>query len=147
MADARLIWDPVKMRADLSMSGSALDTTHDLETAVLISLFTDHVSDPGDVLPVDRNKDPRGWWADTYETPDLIGSKLWQVMNRVNTQDTLNFARDTAVKSLQWMIDDGVASAVDVTCGPLRGGLRLDISITEPSGAVTPFTYAWQQEV
>jgi phage gp46-like protein len=146
MSDVRLIWDNATGTADLVMSGGDLATGNDLETAVLISLFSDHVFENGDVLPSDKSKDPRGWWADTYNV-DAIGSKLWQVFSRVRNQDTLNFARDTVIKALQWMIDDGVAASV--ACTPSffgSGGLGLQIAITEPSGVVTPFTFAWSQE-
>ena len=147
MSDIRLIWNNMTGYADLNMIGPSLELGHDLETAVIISLFTDHASDPGDVLPSDLSKDPRGWWADTYETPDQIGSKLWQVWGRVRNQDTLNFARDTAAKALQWMLDDGVAASITVQPSFYgSGGLQLAIAITEPSGAATTFTYAWQME-
>lgn len=145
--DVRLVWDAVNGRADLNIISGALETGHDLETAVIISLFTDQVADPGDILPADMRNDPRGFWADTYEAPDKIGSKLWQLMGRVRNQDTLNFARDTAEKALQWMIDDGVASAVTVEPSFYgSGGVLLQIGITEPSGAANRFEYLWGQE-
>jgi phage gp46-like protein len=143
--DIRLVWDPVNARADVRMliSGSFLDTGHELESAVLISLFTDQMADPGDVLPADLSTDPRGWWADTY-SGDLIGSKLWQVMGRVRNQDTLNFAGDAVRKALAWMIEDVVASAVNVVASFYgSGGLRLDIAITSPTGTTNRFAYAW----
>lgn len=147
MSDLTLTWNPATGYADLSMIGPELATGGDLQTAVIISLFTDQTASPDDALPVSMSHDPRGWWADTYEA-DQIGSKLWQVFNRPTNQDTLNFARDAATQALQWMIDDGVAAAVSVTPSWLgRGGLRLDIIITEPSGVATPFSFAWRQEV
>ena len=147
MPDLALTWNPATGYADLSMAGPALATGDDLQTAALISLFTDQTASPDDALPASMSHDPRGWWADTYEA-DQIGSKLWQVFNRPTSQDTLNFARDAATQALQWMIEDGVASAVSVTPSWLgRGGLRLDIIITEPSGVATPFSFAWRQEV
>ena len=143
MADIRLVWNPASAIADIRIIDGQVETGQDLETAVLISLFTDHVVDTGDVLPDPRDNDPRGWWADTYEAPDLIGSKLWQVMGRIRNQDTLNFARDTAEKSLQWLIEDGIASAVDVTPSFYgKGGLRLDIQLTQARG-VTQFSFVW----
>jgi phage gp46-like protein len=144
--DVRLSWDPVNARADVTMfaSGSFLETGHDLESAVLISLFTDQTADPDDVLPPDMVNDPRGWWADTY-TGDLIGSKLWQVLGRVRNQDTLNFAGDATRKSLAWMLTDGVASSVEVVPSFYgSGGLRLDIAITGPTGMTSRFSFVWQ---
>ena len=147
MTDILLTWNNTTGQADISMSGADLATGHDLETAVLISLFTDQAADPGDVLPTDISNDPQGWWADIY-TGDPIGSKLWQLKGRVRNQDTLNFARDAATKALQWMIDDAVASAIKVAPKFYgSGGLELDIAITQPSGAVSEFSYAWSQEI
>ena len=144
MPDISLVWDNVNARADIAMAGAGLAMGNDLETAVLISLFTDHIAEPGDILAAGQATDPRGWWADTYEAPDLIGSKLWQAFWRVRNQDTLNWARDTATGSLQWMLDDGVASSVQVA--PLfygSGGLALRIAIVQPAGNTSNFLFAW----
>ena len=146
MSDISLSWNPQFGIAEISVSNGTITLGHDLETAILISLHTDRVADPGDVLPGGSNTDPRGWWADTFEG-DQIGSKLWQVWSRVRNQDTLNFARDTATQALQWMIDDGVAQSVTVTPSFYgSGGLALNIVVTEPSGEATEYTYAWSQE-
>ena len=118
----------------------------ELESAVLISLFTDALADPEDQLPPGQANDRRGWWADSYET-DPIGSKLWQVFWRQTTQDTLNWARDTVQKALQWMLDDNVASDLAIDLQFLgKGRMGMGIVITEPSGQRTAFSYAWQQE-
>jgi len=118
----------------------------ELESAVLISLFTDALADPEDQLPPGQANDRRGWWADSYET-DPIGSKLWQVSWRQTTQDTLNWARDTVQKALQWMLDDNVASDLAIDLQFLgKGRMGMGIVITEPSGQRTAFSYAWQQE-
>jgi phage gp46-like protein len=144
--DIALVWDNANARADFVMSGSALLLGNDLESAVLISLFTDQVSDPADIMPPSEAVDPRGWWADTYETPDQIGSRLWQAFWRVRNNDTLNWARDTAARSLQWLIDDGAAAAIDVVPSFYgQGGLALQITVTEPSGQAFPFRFAWDQ--
>jgi phage gp46-like protein len=146
VGDIRIVWDPATGTGDFAMLGAALALGNDLETAVLISLFTDQVSDPDDIMPEAQKADPRGWFADSYED-DQIGSKLWQALWRQTVPDTLNWARDTASKALQWMIDDGVASAIDVTPQFYgKGGLALTIVITEPNGKRTPFSYAWAQE-
>lgn len=144
MGDIRLVWNPATGTADINMIGPSLELGNDLETAVLISFWSDQAADPGDILPVNTNNDPRGWWADAYTAPDQIGSKLWQIFNRVRNQQTLNDARDFATKSLQWMIDDGVAAAVSVTPSFYgSAGIALVTTITEPSGAVTQFSYVW----
>ena len=153
MGDIRIVWDPVTGTGDFAMDGPGIETGHELETAVLISLFTDAQADPEDVV---YDHDPRGWWADTYAafedaslTPlpaDRIGSKLWQVFYRPRNQDTLNWLRDEAARALAWMLTDGVVSAIDVQ--PLftsSGGVGAVVTITS-FGVTSVYEYAWSQE-
>jgi phage gp46-like protein len=154
MGDIRIIWDRATGSGDFAMSGSDLATGFELETAVLISLFTDAEADPGDITLGDT--DPRGWWADIYsalEDPalptisnDRIGSKLWQVFNMPRSQPTLNWMASEIRKSLNWMLVDGVASSIDVWprfAG--QGGVGAAIRIFS-NGVPTLYDYAWAQE-
>jgi phage gp46-like protein len=146
MGDIRMVFNAATFSCDFAMAGPGLVLGNELESAVLISLFTDALADPEDLLPPGQAIDRRGWWADSYEN-EQIGSKLWQVFWRQTTQDTLNWARDTALKALQWMLDDQVASDLSVDVQFLgKGRMGIDIVITEPSGQRSPFSYAWQQE-
>ncbi len=153
MGDITLVWDTITGTADVAMAGNALATGFDLQTAVIISLFTDAQADPGDIV---FDTDPRGFWADTYAaledpalTPipnDRIGSKLWQTFARQRNQDTLNWARDQALKALNWMLIDGVASAITVDPSfTSSGGIGLYVTITA-NGVPTVYNYAWAQE-
>ena len=144
MADLTLVWNPATGTADLAMCGPSLKTGNDLETAIIVSLWSDQTSDPGDILPVNTNSDPRGWWGDAYNAPDQIGSKLWQIFNRIRNQQTLNDARDFATKALQWLIDDGLAVSVSVSPRFYgSAGIALSITITSLSGVVNQYSYAW----
>jgi phage gp46-like protein len=144
MGDLTLTWNPATGTADINMVGPSLQLGNDLETAILVSLWSEQTADPGDILPVNTNNDPRGWWADAYNAPDQIGSKLWQIFNRIRNQQTLNDAQDFAQKALQWLIDDGVASAVSVAPSFYgSAGIGLVTTITQPNGTVTQFSYVW----
>ena len=60
MGDIRIVWDPATGTGDLNMlSTGAVETGHDLETASLISMFTDAQADPGDAV---YGTDPAGVW-------------------------------------------------------------------------------------
>ena len=153
MGDIRIVWDPNTGSGDFAMSGADLEQGSELETAVLISYFTDAALEPGDIVL--DSADPRGWWANTYsalEDPalpviadDQVGSKFWQAFARPRNQDTLNWLRDQAIKALAWMITDGVASAVDATAYfTSSGGIGVRTTITA-NGAPTIYDYAWQQ--
>ena len=153
MADIRLVFDNLTGTGDFAMDGPGLETGHDLETAIIISLFTDAQADPGDVV---FDNDPHGWWADTYaasEDPSLaviandrIGSKLYQVFNMPRNQNTLNWMADQIKIATRWMIVDGVASAIDVTPRfTSSGGVGAAVQVTS-RGVPTIYDYAWAQE-
>jgi len=153
MGDIRIVWDPATGTGDLNMLSSGLELGSDLETASLISMFTDARSDTGDIV---YDTDPRGWWADTYaalEDPaltvipdDRIGSKIWQAFARPRTQDTLNWLRDEAIRCHGWLVTDGVASSVDATTFfTSQGGIGAIVTITA-NGVPNVFHYVWSQE-
>lgn len=152
MRDIALIWNPALGEADLAMNGGDLATDGGLQTAVIISLFTDRLANPGDPIP-DGTADRRGWWGDmpldpgAQDTapsgPDLTGSRLWLLERALQTQETLNQARAFAEESLAWMVTDGVAGSVSAAASfPRDGWLQLDIAITQ-QGSATSFAFAW----
>lgn len=88
--------------------------SHDLLTrAVLISLFSWRRAERDD-----EAAQPYGWWGDSYPTKenDRIGSRLWLLTRRKLTNKTPQQAREFIQQALSWMIDDGVAARLNVTC-------------------------------
>jgi phage gp46-like protein len=53
------------------LPNGTLDTTHDIETAILVALGTDALAGPDDVLPDPDSADHRGWWG------DLDAKEIW----------------------------------------------------------------------
>jgi len=158
VADIALVWDPSTATADFAMapqftaSSGDLLTGNDLQTAVLLSLFSDAQADPGDIVL--DTADPRGWWADTYaalEDPtlpiiagDRFGSKLWQAFARIRNQDTLNWAANETIRALSWMVTDNVAKSVDATAYfTSNGGIGVIPVITKPDGTSSRYNFAW----
>lgn len=90
-----------------------LDSQEPLVRAVMISLFTWRRANPDDDLPADSR---HGWWGDIYpDIPnDRIGSRLWLLSRAKITTETIARAKEYAEEALQWLIEDGVASRVDV---------------------------------
>lgn len=103
---------------DWRLEGAALAGEAGLESAIIISLFTDRRANDDDVIP-DGSDNKRGWWGDSYPDidKDRIGSRLWLLHREKDTQAVMNRAKDYAAEALQWLIDDGVARRVDVTTG------------------------------
>lgn len=123
---------------DLALSGYDLTTEDGLRTAVIISLFTDRRAEADDEIP-DGSDDRRGWWAGS------LGSRLWLLARAKEMPDTLARARAYAIEALQWLIDDDVATAVDVTAEWARRGvlgLRVVITLADRGRFDAVFNYA-----
>lgn len=136
MTDLRLRWDNTKGRADLVLlANGTVDTSGELETMVIVALFTDRRAEPNDRLPVGQD-DPRGWWGDLFGVPaDRIGSRLWLLENGRATDQTPLIARGYCLEALQWMIEDGIASAVEAQCWfDLVNPRQLNIAVTISRG-------------
>lgn len=144
MSDTTTIWDATNARGDWVLSGPALAAGNDLETAVLISIFTDRAISPDDVIP-DGTTDPRGWWGDDGQDHP-IGSRLWLLSRAKQTPETLARAKDYITEALQWLIADGIASSIDVktewTAPTLLGSL-ITINRTAGGQSAVQFSWAW----
>jgi phage gp46-like protein len=115
-----------------------------LETAVIISLFTDRRAEADDELPA--GDDRRGWWGDALAEVegDRIGSRLWLLSREKQLPQVLARAREYALEALQWLIEDGVASAVDVTAEIVRQGV-LGLSVEIRRAGKPPVRYRFEQ--
>ncbi|MDT7952833.1 MAG: phage GP46 family protein [Acetobacteraceae bacterium] len=149
MTDIALIWNPALGRADIALAGPDLQTDNGLETAVILSLFTDRLADAADAIP-DGSDDPRGWWGDQPlstapdTTMDLTGSRLWLLARARQLPETQRQAETYARESLAWMLRDGAAGGIDVVATfPRLGWLSLSITINQAGGS-QEFNFAWQ---
>jgi phage gp46-like protein len=155
MADVRTTWSPETApwgRGDWLMDPPGLATDRDLETAVILSLFTDALAREDDVIP-DLTDDRRGWWGN-WESPEALelGSRLWLLSREKSTEETRRRAEEYAAEALAWLLTDGVAARVDVGAEYLEVGpvppstLALRIRIVRDDGSVYDRRYAWAWE-
>lgn len=87
-----------------------------LESAVIISLFTDKRASEDDDRP-DKGGSKRGWWGDQASPEvenDEIGSHLWLLERAKTTDVTITRAKQYAKEALQWMVDDNIVSKIEV---------------------------------
>ena len=151
--DIRIVWDEVFQEGEFEFDSDIQDLTSDegLETAVIISLFSDRRAKPDDPLPDSNNSDRRGWWGD-LASPDVegdqIGSRLW-LLERSKTLDfVLVQAKEYAQEALQWLIEDGVAARVVAETerqnDPGEDRLALKVEIHKPDGSVILFNFEAQ---
>lgn len=142
--DIQVFWDPNNSRGDWQTLGPDLATGNDLQTAILISLFTDRQAAPDDVIP-DGTGDPRGWWGDSGGTT-LIGSRLWLLRRAKQTTETLQRAYDYIAEALQWLIDDGVVASFDITVEWQRAtflGAKIVAHQQNGTNQSTAFQFVW----
>lgn len=118
----------------LTEDGSKLEGDDGLETAVLISLFTDMRVAESELPP--GTVDKKGWWADEFsDVPgDKIGSKIWVSSREGTGALAIQSIQTRAKQSLDWMIEDGVAETVSVIATRNgSNGVNLEVSILKPN--------------
>lgn len=123
--------------------------TDGLRLAVMISLFSDRRVEDGTVVPA-NDGDLRGWWADEFAIVpgDKIGSRLWLLDRSTGADNVAIEAQQYAEEALAWLIEDRVASRVDVVAEFEDSTLTLEITIERPSGDPASFRFsaAWDAE-
>lgn len=134
---------------DIKLEDGDLAGDEGLETAILISLFTDQRIRDDEIPQGEISK--RGWWGD-MSSPiegDQIGSKLW-LYDREKITDTVLAQMETrCLASLQWLIDDGVATNVEVTVTRDEFNINkvnIVVNVTRPTGAKDKFSFFWDKQ-
>lgn len=139
MGDIASVWNG--SGADWQLAAASLADDDGLQTAVVISLFTDRLAQPPDVPPGGAR---RGWWGDAYAEVqgDLIGSRLWLLEREKETPQTLQRAVEYAREALQWLVDDGVCRAVNVAASvPRPGLLALEVEIVRSAAPAAQYRF------
>lgn len=129
---------------DLQFAGGDLLKDDGLLTAVIISLFTNRLAEPGDELPPGE-PDRQGWWADATLPSlhagggkDKIGSKLWLLRREKQLPRVVARAQEYAQEALAWIVAEGRAKAVEVIADvPSQGVLRLSVRLALAEGDQT----------
>ena len=130
---------------DLVIENGDLKADNGLETAALISLFSNKRVTL-EQLPANEI-DQMGWWADLISEPadDEIGSRLW-ILDRIGKvlDSTAVEMESMLQEAFQWMLNDGIAASVIVSAA--RSGLneiRGSVNVKKPSGENIPFKFVW----
>ena len=131
--DIRFVHSAFNGFADILLADSGRDVEADkgLETAVLISLFTDARENDEKLLP--GNADYKGGWWATETLPSEYGSRLWLLRRSKNINEVTALAEQYVREALNWMILNEVAASIEVTA-TIAGSkiLLLEIQIFRP---------------
>lgn len=147
--DIKLIFDATYMSGDFELNTGDLVREEGLETAVMISLFTDRRVN--EYENPDNVKDKRGWWGDLLSEieEDQIGSKLWLLERETLSSETVERAKIYALEALEWLVEDGVAQNVDVIAEKQgRERLALEVKIYKYDDTMETFKYddVWEAQ-
>lgn len=144
MNDIGLYYDTEKDLFDLQIENGDLKFDSGLETAVIVSLFSDaRVSD--EQLPQGATF-KRGWFGSKLSNidQDNIGSRLWTLEREKVLPEVLRKYEDYCREALKWLIEDGIASSIKVQASFNASKQLLGvISIEEPAGATSRFQFLW----
>ena len=128
---------------------NGLQTDDGLETAVIISLFSDKRATETELRDAGLKQDHLGgWWGDSFPEidGDVLGSKLWLLQRATRTQATLDLAELYAADALQWLLTDKVAQTVTSTASffGTTGLLIIAIEIQRPDKLQPKWSRVWQ---
>ncbi len=145
MSDISSWWDVDQLRADWKEGPGDLLEGDDLQTAIIISLFSDRVARDDDDIDGD---DHRGWWGDAG-TEKEIGSRLWLLRRQKLTTAVALKAEDYCRDAVNWLITDGVVGSITMATQivyPRR--LNIVIRYSRPGTSNSTdmrFFWVWEQ--
>lgn len=145
MTDASMVM--TENGGELVLFGFDLQRDDGLETAVIISLFTDRRANPEQIPPEFPADDLRGYWGDVSNNSpsDQTGSLLWLLSREKQTPQVLGRAEQYCRDALAWMIDDKAATQVVVSAEyAAKGWMLLFIDIYRPSGSPARYRYNYE---
>lgn len=132
--------------ATINISGNDLVRDPGLETAIVVTLFTDQRADSQiDTLPDNKN-DLRGWWGDQFDEFPL-GSKTWLLYRSKTILDVEQEVSRSYTEALQWMVSDGAVKSISANA--VRSGqdtLLITVTVEEPDGQQRFYKYAFNWE-
>lgn len=145
MADIALVMG--EFGGDLVVDGLDLARDDGLETSVIISLFSDRRATPEQVPAELPRDDLRGFWGDVRPAVegDQTGSLLWLLAREKQTPQTKARAEQYCREALAWLVEDKVATAVDVATEYVAmGWLLIQIDIYRPDGSAVRYRYDYE---
>ncbi len=131
------------------VNDNGIQTEEGLETACIISLFTNRRATEQELRLAGLDSDHLGgWWGDSFPEidGDVLGSKLWLLERGKRQQATLDDADRYAAEALQWLLDDKVAQAVTPTASFFEDTdlLIIAIDIERPDDLQPKFRRVWE---
>lgn len=130
---------------DIVIEDGDLKADNGLETATLISLFSNKRVSFEDLPPGENDR--QGWWADLISEPqsDEIGSRLWTLWRNGKIIDETAVEMESILQdAFDWMLDDGIAANVVVEAARVgQNEITGTVDIIKPNGENIPLKFTW----
>lgn len=141
--DLALIYNSQLQSFDLALAGPDLASEDTLASAVLTSLLCDRLAES---YEISAGQDRRGWWADVYaEANHKTGSRLWLLEREKQLPSVVKRCQQYCEEALQWLIEDGLASAITVTVFVPRSGWLVAMIKFEVSGQARNYRFEFDE--
>jgi len=130
---------------DIDVEGGIVAMNGGLETAAYLSLFGGNEEDPG------FGDDAPAFWGNLLET-DPARKYRSQLQNLIQalplTPGNLRRVEDSARLDLQWFLDEGIATSLEVTASiPTANRLNIEIAIVAEGEETTiNFVENWKRD-
>lgn len=130
MIDVKIVKNKNTAEFDVQIANEDLFLENSLETAVIISLFTEQ-----------RVEGEKGFWGDSIEN-DLWGSKLWTLAREKLTETVRSKYQEYSREALQWLIDDKVVKSINLTSEIVKpDSIYLSVEIIRPDGSTVGYRF------
>ena len=141
MGDIAIVWNSATSSGDWAITNGDLQSGSDLNSAILVSLFTDAYAPDFVPPPPAGPPNPRGCWTDTY-TRYQIGSFLWTRTRMIKSQAALLLIQGDCQNALAWLVTLGAVASFDVLATFVnRTALAIVITAHMPDGTTQVFNY------
>lgn len=112
---------------DIAVERQKVGVSTTLATPIYLSLLSWARAQPGD--NVQDGAELYGWWGDAYaDVPDEFGSRLWTLLGQPIPL-ALPKAAPLALDALQWLVEDGLVTDLQVTASDV-GGNTIELAVT-----------------
>ncbi len=121
-----------------------LKTTQSFESDLQLSLFLDRRADSSEVSDPQRR---RGWFGNQFDpVPERqLGSKLWLLEQARVTKETLLKAKLYTKEAIEWFVEDGHATKIEVDGSLLPNNIKIRAKIFRLNDLVVDHTFTlWE---
>ena len=127
----------------LSVKNNDLVPVEGMESAILVSLFTDQRLDESQMdIPINRG----GWFGNALTPNRELGSKLWAYDNARITSGLVGNIRDCAKRSFDWMNQDNLTRKTSVSVALKGQQITIITTLTARGDKVGhDYAYLWRK--